>query len=253
MRKTFATCPANRAARRAAVLAGPRGDDWPIRRGWRAGAVLLFAVLLAAGRGLAEEVPADLMGDWYVLIHYRDAASADPEAIQWDEEIWRIAHQGDRVVWTLYPHVTLRDADGRFETLPSGERARSSIAWSPSASQLAEIRGGLELDDHESRSKRLRGSSSTEWRSGDVARSPSASMVAYRETWSIGGLPGARELARRVVLEAARAESAKGRTVFTIRETLDDGQEMTGDYARDGERAGRFRMIRIAAPAGRSK
>jgi hypothetical protein len=211
--------------------------------------VLLGVVLSTAGRALAAEGPPDLVGDWYVLIHSRDESSSDPAAVQWDDEIWRIAPRGDRVVWTLYPHVTLKDAAGRFERLPSGERARTSIAWSPSASQLEEIRGGLELDDHESRSKTLRGSSSEGWRSGDVARSPSASMIAYREAWSISGPAGARELVRRVVFEAARTERAEGTTLFRIRETLDAGQEMTGDYARDGQQVGRFRMIRIALPA----
>lgn len=213
----------------------------------------ILAVLLAVGGAsgaTAFESPEDLLGDWYVLVHYRDSGAEDPQQPLWDDEIWRIAPSGGRLSWTLYPHVALRDDEGRFETLPSGVEARTTVHWSPSPSQLTEIRGALQLDDHESRTKSLRGSSQAGWRSAEATRAASASMIAYQESWSIRGPAGARELVRQVVFEAARTDRLEGRTVYTIRESRDGGDEFTGDYSRDGREVGEFRMLRIQLPKG---
>jgi hypothetical protein len=215
----------------------------------------LAAVLLAAVAGLAaadSDPPEELLGDWYVLVHYRDAAAADPAPPFWDDEIWRVARRADGLSWTLHPHVTLRDDAGRFETLPSGAEARTAT-WSPSESQLEEIRSRLVLDEHESRSKTLRGSPQVGWRSSQGMRSGSASMIAYQESWSISGPPGAREMIRQVIFESARSDRAEGRTVHTVRESRDGGELLLGDYSRDGRLVGEFRMIRIQIPRGSSR
>lgn len=212
----------------------------------------------AAPAGGASLVP---YGDWYVLVHYRDLGAAgdgDPTATddaapaEWDDEVWRIARADDRVVWIVHPHVALRDRTGRFETLASGEEARTVGPWSPSPGQLAEIRDGLELDPHAVRSKTLRGSERAGYASSGAPRAASASAIAYGEAWSIGGRPGRAELVRRSTLASGRAESAQGTTRFEIREGPTGAGEWRGRYARDGRFVGTFRMIpTVVAPGGR--
>lgn len=213
---------------------------------------LVAVLLVAIGRLAAaeSEVPEELLGDWYVLVHSRDADAADDAQPHWDDEVWRIARRGDGLSWTVHPHVALRDDAGRVEVLPSGAEARSTGTWSPNASQLEEIRAHLVLDDHESRSKSLRGSSQAGWRSSQALRAGSASMIAYQESWSISGSPGSRELVRQAVFEAARTDRAEGRTVHAVRESREGGDLLIGDYSRDGRLVGEFRMIRIQIPRG---
>jgi len=246
---------------------GPRGDRVADRRrphrarslrpALTAGItwIALAAAALARADGPAPEpvlpTAADgLVGDWYVLVHYRDRDAEDPEQIQWDDQIWRLVARRGGLEWTLYPHVVLRDRTGRFERLPSGAEARTVGAWSPSPAQLDEIRAGLTLDEHEARSKRLRLAASGGWASDEAMRPASASAVAYAESWTIEGPPGRPVFVRRATLGSPRTDPARGRTVFTTREGSPGGDELRGDYERDGRLVGRFRMIRMRDAGG---
>lgn len=237
-------------------------------------------VALAVGPAAARDdtapaTPVRLAGDWYVLVHYREtprevprevprqapreeaerrdpgAARSgtqrgdDPGPVDWDDEIWRLDAQGDRLVWTLHPHVVFRDPSGRFVRLPSGSEARTAGAFLPSAAQRAEIARGLELDAHASRRKTLRGTPSGGYRSAGAMRHASASAIAYGETWAIEGPPARPVFVRHARLASGRTDPAEGRTTFTTRRVLAGGDELRGDYERDGRLVGEFRMIRM--------
>ena len=218
-------------------------------------ALVVFAAANAFASGDPEPpgVPRPLLeGDWYVLVHYRDLAGADPEQMLWDDEVWRFAKHPNGLRWTLHPHVTLRDPTGRGETGASGRETRSTGAWTPNERQLEEIRTGIVPDPHELRAKVLRGSTSAGYRSGGAVRTASASAVGYGEQWSIAVVGDAPEFERIERLDAARAEGAIGRTRFLTRRVEASGDELTGEFSRDGEWVGEFRMIRIRlAPGGR--
>jgi len=220
------------------------------------GTALAVWAVAATASGPPErdaEAPVALAGDWYVLVHYRDEEHAeapdqavpDPEQLFWDDEVWRLEERDGALVWTRHPHVTLDDPSGRYTSLPSGRKARTTGAWSPSPAQLDEVRDGLEPDPQEARTRTLRGSPERGYRSTGQPRAASASAITYGEQWSIGGLPARPEFVREDTLASARAGAAEGRTVFTTREVLAGGDELRGTYARDGVLSGRFRMIRI--------
>jgi len=76
-------------------------------------------------------------------------------------------------------------------------------------------------------------------------------VIGYHESWRIDDPQGLPVFTRRDSMGSGRTETAEGLTLFTTREVLDGGAELRGDYERDGERRGRFRMLRSGpAPSG---
>ena len=71
----------------------------------------LFALLLAA----TLPAPAlaigadDLVGAWYVLVHYQDSATENADAKRWEDRIWVFEKAGDQLRWTDYPIVVFDD------------------------------------------------------------------------------------------------------------------------------------------------
>ena len=62
-----------------------------------------LAALLVAAPAAAEDV--ELLGTWYVLIHYKDDNAPNPDVERWDDKVWVFAKKGRSIVWTEYPIV----------------------------------------------------------------------------------------------------------------------------------------------------
>jgi hypothetical protein len=203
-----------------------------------------FAVLVALGLpAIARAV--DLEGYWYVLVHYQDMDTNKPEAWRWEDRVWRFHKSGDRLEWTDWPIVSLRDESGRFENLSGNRAARVVAAWEPNAEQLADIKDGLAANSRGEKTKKLRASAGgTGWESGDGAGGDSAMVITYSENWSIRGLPDAPVFMREDSMGSASTESMDGTTQYRTEEVRDGGEELVGSFDRDGSRTGRFRMIR---------
>lgn len=208
---------------------------------------LLCAIALVISPLAVVAAPSvDLMGTWYVLIHYRDEASSDPDTERWDDRIWLFAKKGSRLSWTEYPVVMFSDQRGRFERTLSGVQGRVLAAWEPNERQQKEIRDGLEANSRGSKTKTLRGSPSKGYKSVGGLRTQSVSVIGYHETWSIDGLPDAPIFTRDDLMGSGRTSTMEGRTQYaaTEVEVLDGGTLIRGTYERDGVRHGVFRMIR---------
>ncbi len=207
-----------------------------------------------AETGFAGTFVADLLGDWYVLVHYQDAVAQDAAQWHWDERVWRFSPEDHGVRWAVHPLVDFRDTRGRFEILPGGERARSLGAWTPAAEQRTEIEEGLRFGAEGSVSKLLRGTPEAGYRSHRRSRSDSASTIDYAERWSIESPAGLPVFTRDVSMGAARVEAAEGRTRYTALERSPDGAHLRGRYVRDDAIVGVFELFRMgprgAAGAG---
>jgi hypothetical protein len=219
---------------------------------------LAFAVALTscAGGGRGEAPSAGdragqwYEGDWYVLVHYRDDTTPELQSIQWEDRVWRLESRGQRLIWTEFTSPAFIDGRGRYESLPGGQTGRSLGAWVPSEAQLAEIRqGALRLDPHGARVKSLQGSASEGFGSAGELRSESTSVIGYHERWSIVGLATLPVFERADLMGSGRTESMQGRTVYRATEVSPDRHELRGDYARDGQLHGRFRMLRMGGGA----
>ena len=97
--------------------------------------ILAWAVLAAPASARAE---VDLVGTWYVLIHYRDSATNNPDFDRWLDRIWQFEDKGSRMQWTEYPIVVYQDQSGRFERF-RGVRSRVLAYWEPNANQRSQI------------------------------------------------------------------------------------------------------------------
>ncbi len=58
----------------------------------RASASFLFLLLVAA----PASAEIDLIGSWFVLIHYRDSQTANPDSDRWEDKVWKIEKKGSR-------------------------------------------------------------------------------------------------------------------------------------------------------------
>jgi len=186
-----------------------------------------------------------LVGDWYVLIHHRDPSALGSQLPVWDDQIWRIEADGPGLRWSIFPHPEFRDGSGRWEKLPGGEEARTLGAWEPNPDQRGEIARGLARSAQDERSKRLDPVGPQRWASRGGLRAASASQIGYHERWSME-LRGAGPIfVREATLGSGRTLSSQAATRFLTRTVAGDGKAMRGEYFREGEAQGEFRMLRM--------
>jgi hypothetical protein len=199
---------------------------------------------LAALLSLAASVPAravELVGTWYVLVHYKDDHAENPQTERWDDRVWVFARQGNRIVWTEYPIAVFEDESGRFERRDTGQYARILHYWEPSETQLADIKDGLQVNTRGTKTKTLRGSDAQGWSSGRRAGAASASVVTYEEVWSIDDPANLPVFKRSDYMGSGRSDSLEGTTEYTTQKI--EGGVLTGRFERDGSRHGDFRMM----------
>jgi hypothetical protein len=207
-----------------------------LRRLVLAAATLLWVCPVPAVRASAEAVA--LIGTWHVIAHYKDSTTANADSPRWEDRVWVFQREGDRIRWSDYPIVVLQDDSGRFEG-----RSRVLAHWEPNAGQRGELANGPTVNSRGSKSKTLRGSAESGWKSvGKQQRS--VSFITYEENWSIED--AARPVFTRAdVLGSAGAEDAEGRTLWQTETVEGGGDVLRGKYDRDGTRLGSFVMTRV--------
>ena len=189
----------------------------------------------------------DLAGSWHLTVHYKDAASANPDAERWDDKLWRFEERGTRMQWTEFPIVVFDDREGRFESTSDERTVRMLRFWEPNGEQLGEIQKGLRINPRGAKSKGLRGNPRRGFRSAGGLRSESASVIGYSESWSIEGLPAKPVFTHDVVMGSGRTENMEGRTRYSAERVSEDGNEVRGSFVRDGTRRGTFVLRRSGA------
>ncbi len=202
-------------------------------------AVWLVLALLFAAPASAE---IDLIGTWYVLIHYKDDNAPNPDLERWDDKVWVFAKKGRSITWTEYPIVVFDDEKGRFERRHTGQYARILHFWEPTASQRSDIRDGLQVNSRGSKNKRLRGSDAKGWSSSRSSGAASASVVTYQEVWTIEGMPTKPVFSRMDFLGGGRTDTMEGLTQYAT--TKIENGVLHGTFERDGTRHGTFRRMR---------
>ena len=244
-------------------LSQPSATSCPERPGLGsrlAGLALIGCILFFAALSGAEELACDeaclaerrtvLAGDWYVLVHFEDPEATEDPGPQWDDQIWRIEVTGERLRWTIFPHVELKNAQGRYQETEDGLVARSLGAWWPDAEQWTEIRAGVKTDSYAARTKTLRVSGPGEWQSSGRLRSGSASMVGYHERWQIDFEEREPVFIRVDSMGSGRTDVLTGQTRYAVQARDSIQGEMKGLYTRGEQTQGRFTMVRMGERAG---
>jgi hypothetical protein len=182
-----------------------------------------------------------------VLVHYRDQR-AQPEIPQWEDRLFVFEREGEGLRFRDYPVVRFDDAAGRFERL-GGESARVLAFWEPSDAQRAEIERGLEVDPRGASSKLLvpspGGFTSRRAREPDGLRFVGFETVVDVE---LGGEAPSVVVTDVLGGASAAVESRRGTTEYAGERVAPGGRSVEGRYARDGQRVGRFRMVRAGPP-----
>ncbi|MCG8590026.1 MAG: M23 family metallopeptidase [Proteobacteria bacterium] len=207
----------------------------------RARAALALGLLVGAALPAAAQA-FEPDGAYYVLVHYQDSTSANPETWRWEDRVWVFERSGSRLVWIDYPIVLFRDESTRFRNLGTSMASRVTGAWEPDAAALRDIKGGLATNSRGSKRKRLRGSDADGWESRGAIRAASAMAVGYQEIWRLEGLPDRPVFSRSDQLDSAAVGGASGRTEYRTTGVEADGT-LVGRYERDGTRSGRFRLM----------
>lgn len=207
--------------------------------------MLLLCVFVVLPASAADRKPArsDLEGTWFVIVHYKNVATANPDATRWLDRVWTFEMRGSRLHWVEFPIVVLNDSNGRFEPIPGNPRSRVLEGWLPNEGQLAEIKAGPRVNTRGSKSKSLKGSDMKNWKSISRSSAQSATMVSYTENWSIEGRGKNRIFRMQQVLGNALMEKAEGETLYTVTEQIGK-DEFRGSYSRDDNQTGTFRIIR---------
>jgi hypothetical protein len=217
---------------------------------WGLAAAAVLGVLLGAGAGRAAP-PLDITGTWFVLVHYTDASTANPEATRWLDLVWQFSRKGSRLEWVEYPIVVFEDTSGRFESRDGNPRARVLAAWEPNGAQRETIAAGPRVNPRGVRVKTLRGSDADGWKS--VSRSSlSASplTIGYQQNLRIEGLDALPLFSRMDVVGNALHDSGESGSTYRVEAVRDEGAILVGHYTRDGIREGTFRMWRTPPVRG---
>jgi hypothetical protein len=208
-------------------------------------AVVVCAGLLAIGAGPAPaDEPIDLEGTWYVLVHYRDPKTANPDAMRWKDLVWVFTRAGSRLEWAEYPIVVFDDTTGRFESAGGNPRSRVLAAWEPNAGQRAVIDAGPVVNRRGMRVKTLRGSDARGWKSARRMSAASATVMTYQENLTIEGLDALPRFVREDVIGSAITAASGGGTRYEVERIEREGRMLSGRYVRDDRQKGTFRMWR---------
>jgi hypothetical protein len=209
----------------------------------------------AAGSARQAETgaPLDLIGAWFVLVHYRDSATNNPHSDRWEDRVWVFERSGSRIEWTDYPIVFFQDQSGRFEARAGNPRARTLEKWEPNGSQLDQIHNGPRVNTRGSKSKTLRGSTTRGYESVGGARASSAMTFGYQETWKIESLAALPVFSRRDVMSSGLTQSSGGSldglTRYATTKVV-NRDLLRGSFSRDESRQGEFKMMRTPIPRG---
>ena len=220
--------------------------------------IWLIVVLMASAMGASpaashSEGSIDILGTWFVLIHYIDPDSAHPKATRWRDLVWVFAEKGSRLEWTEYPLVIFEDQTGRFEAIAGNPRSRVLQAWKPTPEQQQTLQKGPRVNERGARRKTLRGSKDGGWQSSRRRVQTSASVMGYHETLTIEGLQGLPLFQRQDVVGNAATRTEGEFTRYQVTQILGDGRRMQGRYEKDGRLTGTFEMRRTDAARGLKK
>ena len=209
--------------------------------------------LLAVCANTASAEPLDIEGTWYVLIHYQDPKTANPDVTRWKDLVWVFERKGTRLEWIEYPTVFFEDASGRFERLGNNPRTRVLGPWEPNPAQRSAIDRGPMINQRGKKRKTLNGSDEGGWKSSGRMPQSGGMVMGYHELLTIEGLVELPRFERKDFVGYALAASEGGGTAYRVVRIQRQGNRLIGDYERDGHQKGTFRMWRTPPVRGLSE
>jgi len=204
--------------------------------------VLAACALLAAPRlALAEDLAKlDLSGEWYMLIHYKDAKSEDKSLTKFKDFAWSIRQSPTKLEIDEYPYVLF---DEGTEEIRRADM-RGHKPWQPEGLVLDQLLLHVDVSTRAMRSKTLEGSTEAGMKSETTADASGAGTMSFVRNWDVTWSPA---LVRVSIVDSLSGGSAmlggmEEASIFEIKEQPSPG-ELRGTWS-EGDKSGSLRMIR---------
>jgi len=204
--------------------------------------VLAACALLAAPRiALAEDLSKlDLSGEWYVLLHYKDAKSEDKSITKFKDFAWSVRQSPSKLEVDEYPYVLF---DEGTEEIRRADM-RGHKPWQPEGLVLDELLLHVDVSTRAMREKVLEGSTEAGMKSLEPEGSSGGGTMSFVRNWDVSWSPA---VVRVSVVDSLSGGSAmlggmEEASVFEIKERPSPG-ELRGSWS-EGDKSGSLRMIR---------
>ena len=205
--------------------------------------MLLAACALLAGAPLARAADLSnlsLSGEWYVLIHYKDAKSEDKSLTKFKDFVWSIRQEPTKLEIDEYPYVIF---DEGSETIRRADM-RGHKPWEPEGLVLDALLQHVDVSSRAMRSKQLDGSTKTGMKSPEPAPSSGGATMNFVRNWDVTWAPAGVKIS--IVDSLSGGSAALGgmeeAAVFEILEQPSP-DELRGTWS-EGDKSGSLRMIR---------
>jgi hypothetical protein len=206
------------------------------------GLVLLVACAWLAGAvsARAEDLSKlDLTGEWYVLIHYKDARSEDKSITKFKDLAWSIRQSSTGLEIDEYPYVLFDE--GTEEIRKAAMRGHKP--WQPEGLVLDALREHVDVSTRAMRQKTLSGSTASGMKSEEAAAAGGTTMN-FTRNWDITWAPASVRI--KIVDSLSGGSALLGEmeeaAVFEIKERA-SAEELRGTW-NEGEKSGSLRLLR---------
>src|SRR5215475_2861255 len=128
------------------------------------GLVLAVALSLAgASHARAEDLSKlDLTGEWYVLVHYKDASSEDKSITNFKDYGWSIKQDAKGIEVEEFPYVLFDEGTEEIRRAAM----RGHTPWQPEGTVLDVLKQHLDVSSRAARKKSLAGDVASGMKSG---------------------------------------------------------------------------------------
>jgi hypothetical protein len=202
---------------------------------------LLATLLFLGGRiARAEDLAKlDLTGEWYVLIHYKDASSEDKSLTNFKDFAWSIQQEPGKLSVEEFPYVLFDE--GTEEVRRAAMRGHTP--WQPEGVVLDHLREHVDVSSRAARKKELSGDFAAGMKS-DAAGGPKTGNMNFTRNWQVTWAPA--QVRVQIVDSLGGGGAMLGDMeeasvyLITARPSPD---ELTGTWS-EGDKSGSLRLIR---------
>ena len=207
----------------------------------RFGLFLLVALSAIGARPLrAEDLSKlDLTGEWYVLIHYKDARSEDKSLTNFKDFAWSIKQEPGKLSVDEFPYVLFDE--GTEEVRRAAMRGHTP--WKPEGAILDVLHEHLDVSSRAMRKKQLSGDMAAGMKS-DADSGAKSGTMSFSRNWTVSWSPA--KVSIKIVDSLGGGSAMLGEmeeaSVFEITERP-SADELAGTWS-EGEKSGSLRLIR---------
>lgn len=182
----------------------------------------------------------DLSGEWYVLLHYKDASSEDKSLTKFKDFAWSIRQAKDKLEIDEYPYVIFDEGSEEIRRAAM----RGHKPWEPEGLVLDGVKEHVDVSTRAMRSKELTGTTATGMKSAQPSASGAANTMSFVRNWDITWSPA---LVKITILDSLSGGGGglgdmEEASVFEIVERPSP-EELRGSWS-EGNKSGSLRMIR---------